>query len=143
MSGGTVLLCLGVIVFWSLGPIFDKFALDRVDSRLWFTARFYGMFIVMLTPMVLQFDEIRVALARADRRVLGALGASVTVPLAGLYLYLRALGSAEASKVVPFCASFPLLTAALSVILLGEPVTTGKIAGTAMVVAGLWLIMGS
>src|ERR1039457_6389435 len=95
---------------------------------------------MLLTPMVLHFDEIRAAVWRADRRILWALAGSVVLPILGLFLYYRALGSAEASKVVPFCASYPLFAFVLSTVFLTESITPAKVAGTAMVVSGAWLL---
>ena len=140
MSLATALCCVAVVLCWGSGPLFDKFALRYLDSGQLFYARFYLIFILLLTPMVLHFDDVRAAVWRADKRLLWALGGSATVPILGLFLYYRALGAAEASKVVPFCASYPLFAAALSMALLREPVTAAKVAGTALVVSGAWLL---
>jgi len=140
VSLSTAVTCLAVAFCWGSGPIFDKYALRYLDSTQLYLARFYLIFILLLTPMVMRFDSIRAAVWRADKRLLWALGGSAAVPLLGLFLYYRALGSAEASKVVPFCASYPLFAAVLSMAFLSEPVTPTKLAGTAMVVSGVWLL---
>lgn len=140
MSTGLVLTCLAVCFFWGAGPIFDKLALRHLESSQLFYARFYLMFVLMLSPLVLHFDEVRAAVWRADRSLLWALGASVVLPVAGLFLYYRALGVGEASKIVAFCASYPMLTFVLSALFLKEPVTGGKVAGTLLVVSGAWLL---
>lgn len=140
MSAATILACLAVICLWGSGPIFDKAALDYLEPHQLFIARFYLLFILLLMPMGLYFDEIRAAVWRADRRLLWMLGGSVTLPIFGLFLYYRALGAAEASKVVPFCAGFPLFTLVLSSTILKEPLTTGRVAGTVLIVAGAFLI---
>ena len=59
MSVGTILACLAVICLWGSGPIFDKAALDHLEPHQLFIARFYLLFILLLTPMVLYFDEYR------------------------------------------------------------------------------------
>ncbi len=68
MSSGTILACLAVICLWGSGPVFDKAALAHLEPHQLFLARFYLIVIVLLMPMVLYFDEIRVAVWRADRR---------------------------------------------------------------------------
>lgn len=143
MTGGVILTCLAVCVLWGAAPVFDKVALRYLDSSQLYFARFYLMFIILLTPLALHFDDVRSAVWRADRKLLWALGGSVVLPLMGLFLYYRALGAGESSKVVPFCASYPLLTFVLSATLLHEPVTTGKLAGTFLVVGGAWLLTRS
>ncbi|MBI4347487.1 MAG: DMT family transporter [Elusimicrobia bacterium] len=140
MSATTILTCVAVICLWGAGAYFDKAALERLDSHHLFLARFYLFFVILLMPMVLYFDEIRLAVWRADRRVLWMLAGSVTLPLLGVFLYYRALASAEASKVVPFCAAFPLFTMLLATLFLKEPLTGSKVAGTVLVVAGTLLL---
>ena len=140
MTLSAILTCLAVVFLWGIAPIFDKSILAHLDSRQLFLARFYLIFIMLLTPMVLYFDDVRVAVWRSDRRIFWALAGSVTTPVLGLYLYYRALGADEASKIVPFCASYPLITFILSSVLLKEPLTGAKLAGTALVVSGAWLL---
>ncbi len=140
MSAGTVLLCAVVMLCWGAAPLFDKLALRHLSSNAVFIARFYMIFILMLAPMVLHFDEIRLAVFQSDRRVIGYLAGSVLFTMAGLYLYYQVLGAAEASKVVPFCAAYPLFTSLLAMMLLKEPVTPGKVAGTVLVVGGTYLL---
>lgn len=143
MTAGVIATCLAVCALWGAAPIFDKVALRYLDSGQLYFARFYLMFILLLAPLVLRYDDVRAAVWRADRRLLWALGGSVALPLAGLFLYYRALGAGESSKVVPFCASYPLLTFVLSAALLHEPVTGAKLAGTFLVVGGAWLLTRS
>lgn len=143
MTGSAFLSCLAAICLLGTVPIFDKIALAHLESRQYFLARFYVMFILLLTPLVFYFDEIRVAVWRSDRRLLWALAGSPALTLAALYFYYRAMGEGEASRVVPLCASYPLLTFLVSSVALKEPVSAAKLAGTAMIVGGSWLLVRS
>lgn len=140
MTLRAILGCVAVVLFWGLSPIFEKRALAHVDAHQLFLARFYLTFVFLLAPMVFYFDEVRVAVWRADRRLLWMLAGAAAMPLLGSVIYYKALGAAEASKVVPFCAGYPVVTLLFACSLLGEPVTLSKMAGTAMVVGGAWLL---
>ena len=60
--------------------------------------------------------------------------------LLGTWTYLAALKMGEASRVVPISATYPLVTALLSFLILKEDLTLSRILGTILVVAGIWLL---
>lgn len=140
MSTGVLLSCVVVVSLLGGVTIFDKIALAQLEGRHYFFARFYLMFIILLTPMALYFDEVRAAVWRADHRIILSVAGSTVLTLVGLFVYYRALEQGEASKVVPFCASYPLVTLLLSSVILKEPLTAGKLAGTLMVLSGAFLL---
>lgn len=60
---------------------------------------------------------------------------------AGAFLLLvTALGKADASKVVPITAGYPMVTAVLAVIFLAEPLNLVRILGIALIVFGIILV---
>lgn len=61
--------------------------------------------------------------------------------LLGMWTYFGALRMAPASKTVPIAASYPLVTALLGVLILGEQFTLARLAGTILIVAGIWLVI--
>ena len=63
-------------------------------------------------------------------------------PIIGQLTYFRALKIAEASQVIPVCATYPLVALALAILLLREPLTVSKGAGAICIVAGIILISG-
>ena len=68
--------------------------------------------------------------------------------LAGLFLligfnaFLRSLATGPVSINAPIFRLSFLITAALAVIVLGEPVTTAKFAGLALALVAIWLLLG-
>ena len=57
-----------------------------------------------------------------------------------LALYMLAVQNGEVSKTVPFMSAYPIVTVALSVIILAERVTVTQIIGVCLVIGGLVLL---
>jgi transporter family protein len=60
--------------------------------------------------------------------------------LLGMWTYYAALKMEATSKIVPIAASYPLVTALLSVLILREEVTLPRVVGTAFIVIGIWFV---
>jgi bacterial/archaeal transporter family protein len=60
--------------------------------------------------------------------------------LLGTWCYLAALKIGASSRVVPISATYPLVTAILSCLLLREGFTLSRILGTVLIVAGISLL---
>jgi len=58
-----------------------------------------------------------------------------------IFLYL-ALGTGEASKVVPISAAYPAVTLVLAAIFLSEALTPARIAGLLLVIGGVVVLTG-
>ena len=141
MSAKAVLLCVAAIACWGLSAMFDKLAVSQIPARATFLARLYLIFILMLAPMVLGWDESRTAVLRGGRGVIFALVGSVVFTVSGLYVYYHALAEADASRVVALCATYPLVTYALALAFLKEPFTASGLAGIVLVVSGTALLV--
>lgn len=140
MSSSALFLSVLTVFCWGLGAFFDKLCVSALPPKAVFFARLYLFIILFLAPMVLAWEETRLAVWKADRRIPLYLLGTAAFTMAGMYLYYHALSRAEASKVVPFCAVYPLIAFALAAAFLKEPWTLPKLAGTLMVVAGAALL---
>jgi transporter family protein len=65
---------------------------------------------------------------------------SGALAIGGLIAFYVAIGHGEVSRVVPITAAYPLVTLALSVVFLSEPVTVVRCVGTGLVIAGVALV---
>lgn len=63
--------------------------------------------------------------------------ASGTLAVGSLILLYLALGSGEASKIVPITAAYPAVTLVLAAIFLSEALTLGRVAGALLVIGGV------
>jgi bacterial/archaeal transporter family protein len=59
---------------------------------------------------------------------------------AGSFVFYMAIGSGEATRVVAFTATYPVLTLLLSLLFLGEVMSVKKLLGVALTIAGIFLV---
>jgi bacterial/archaeal transporter family protein len=65
---------------------------------------------------------------------------SAVMAIVGLVALYLALGTGDASKVIPITAAYPAVTLALSVVALSERVSLVRAAGTCLVMAGVVVV---
>jgi len=68
-----------------------------------------------------------------------AILAGVVGNMGGLFFY-RAISKGEASRVVVMTATYPVLTVLLSIFILREEITTYKILGICLAIAGIYFL---
>jgi transporter family protein len=134
-----ILLLIFTTLLWGSTPIIEKVALTKVDPLVGVTIRSAvvtaGLFI--LTFLVGKGK----ALMEVDGRSFLLFGASgMMAGLLGMWTYYAALKMEATSKIVPIAASYPLVTALLSVLILREEVTLSRVVGTAFIVIGIWFV---
>jgi transporter family protein len=134
-----ILLLIVTTLLWGFTPILEKVALTKVDPLVGVTIRSAlvtaGLFV--LTFLVGKGK----ALMEVDGRSFLLFGASgMMAGLLGMWTYYAALKMEATSKIVPIAASYPLVTALLSVLILREEVTLPRVVGTAFIVIGIWFV---
>jgi len=134
-----IVLLIVTTLLWGFTPILEKVALTKVDPLVGVTIRSAlvtaGLFI--LTFLVGKGK----ALVEVDGRSFLLFGASgMMAGLLGMWAYYAALKMEATSKIVPIAASYPLVTALLSVLILREEVTLPRVVGTAFIVIGIWFV---
>jgi transporter family protein len=134
-----ILLLIVTTLLWGFTPILEKVALTKVDPLVGVTIRSAlvtaGLFV--LTFLVGKGK----ALMEVDGRSFLLFGASgMMAGLLGMWTYYAALKMEATSKIVPIAASYPLVTALLSVLILREEVTLPRVVGTALIVIGIWFV---
>ena len=134
-----IFLLIVTTLLWGFTPILEKVALTKVDPLVGVTIRSAlvtaGLFI--LTFLMGKGK----ALMEVDGRSFILFGASgMMAGLLGMWTYYAALKMEATSKIVPIAASYPLVTALLSVLILREEVTLPRVVGTAFIVMGIWFV---
>jgi transporter family protein len=126
-------------LLWGTTPILEKIGLARVDPLIGVTVR---SIIVTVGLLILTFvlGKGR-ALFQLDVKSVVFFGASgVMAGLLGMWTYYTALKLEATSRIVPIAASYPLVTALLSALILGEGLTLPRLIGTGLIVSGIWLV---
>ena len=134
-----ILLLIATTLLWGSTPILEKTGLARVDPLIGVTVR---SAIVTAGLFLLTFLLGKgKALIELDGKSILLFGASgMMAGLLGMWTYYGALKMEATSKIVPIAACYPLVTVLLSVLVLKEGVTLQRVAGTALIVSGIWLV---
>ena len=134
-----ILLLVVTTLLWGATPILEKIGLTKVDPVVGITIR-STVAAVGLLILTLLLGRGR-ALIEVDGKGFLLFGASgVLAGALGMWAYYAALKMEATSKIVPISASYPLVTALLSVLILREGVTLPRVIGTALIVIGIWFV---
>jgi len=134
-----LLLVVTAALLWGATPILEKIGLAKVDPLAGITIR-STIAAVSLLILTLLLGRGR-ALIEVGGKAFLLFGASGLLAGAlGMWAYYAALKMEATSKIVPISASYPLVTALLSVLILREGVTLPRVVGTAFIVIGIWFV---
>ena len=134
----TVLLILTVIC-WGMTPVIEKMGLARVDPLTALTIRSLAIALI-LSVFILSTGRLKELSSVGAKTLLLFTVSGILAGLIGMLTYFGALKIADASRVVPIAASYPLVTLLFSVLLLKEGVSWPRALGTLLIVSGIWLI---
>ena len=126
-------------VFWGAAPIFDKIGVTKVDPLVGVTIRstVVTIFLIILV-FLLGKGKILNEVTLKDVFVFSASG--MLAGLFGMWTYYGALRMEATSRIVPIAACYPLVTAVLSALVLGEGFTLPRVVGTFLIISGIWLV---
>jgi transporter family protein len=142
MDGKIIGLWILTLSFWGSAPLFEKIALRATDPLLALTLR-SGMAVLILVLATLFTGKIS-QVQELTLRDFGALGASgLLAGVLGMFTYFSLLKTGQASKVVPLTAAYPLVTAILSLLFLGEKLTLMRLFGILLTISGLIILQRS
>jgi transporter family protein len=134
-----ILLLIVTALLWGITPIIEKIGLAKVDPFIGVTIR-SSIVTVGLFILTFLLGKGR-ALMEVDGKSFLIFGTSgVMAGLLGMWTYYIVLKMEPTSKIVPIAACYPLVTALLSILILNEGVTIQRVMGTALIVAGIWLV---
>jgi len=134
-----IFLLVVTTLLWGATPILEKIGLTKVDPVVGITIR-SAVATAGLLILTLLLGRGR-ALIEMDGKGFLLFGASgVLAGALGMWAYYVALKIEATSKIVPISASYPLVTALLSVLILREGVTLPRVIGTALIVIGIWFV---
>jgi bacterial/archaeal transporter family protein len=137
-----LLLILTTMLLWGIAPILEKMGLRGVEPL---TALFIRTGVVTLLLFIVHLWTGRIQdLSKVSFRSFSFLAASgILAGLVGTWAFFYALKSGLTSKVVPITAAYPLVTAILGILILGEGVTLQRILGIILTIIGIVLIRQS
>ncbi len=134
-----ILLLIATAFLWGFTPIVEKVALTKVDPLIGVTIRSATVTVsLFLLTFLLGKGK---ALMEVDGKSFLLFSASgMMAGLLGMWTYYSALKMEATSKIVPIAATYPLVTALFSILILREEVTLPRVVGTAFIVIGIWFV---
>ena len=126
-------------LFWGVSPILEKYGLGLVDPITAVYIRSVVVFI-LLSAYYLSTRGISSLIAVSPKAVIAFTLSGLFAGLLGMWTYFKALQVSPSSKVVPLVATYPLITAILGVLILGEKFSWQRFLGTALIVLGVLLV---
>ncbi|MEW6308864.1 MAG: EamA family transporter [Bacillota bacterium] len=126
-------------LFWAVGPVFARAGLVKLDP---FTALSIRTLAVGVGLAVWALASGRfTGFGALDGRAVALLAAEgLTASMLGHLAYFSALKLGQVSLVSPVVSAFPAVAVLLAVLILGERLNVAKLAGLALIVAGLFVI---
>ena len=121
---------------WSIAAVFYKKGIGAGAIPAVLIRTFFAMLFLLILYLLLRgghFDFTLIGFVFLN------LGGLLRLILGGA-AYMKGLENISVSRFVPILFTFPLLTMLLSILLLNEKIRPGVIAGTVLIVAGVWIL---
>lgn len=142
MPEGVLFLWFLTLLFWGSSPLLEKFALQAVDPWLALTLR-TGFAALVLLGVSLGTGKFAQVSLLGWRDTLALLGSGLLAGVLGMFTYFSLLKSGAASKIVPLTAAYPLVTALLAYLFLGEKISLTRLLGIVLTILGLIILQRS
>ena len=138
----SIFLLLVTMVLWGSTPLLEKLGLKDVDPL---TGIFIRSLVITVILFVFYLFTGRLhELTRISLKNFSLFAASgIMAGLVAMWTYFYLLKGGMTSKIVPIAASYPLITAILSILILGEQVTAQRIIGIILTIVGIILVKQS
>lgn len=133
--------------YWFLASLGFMFGTGVVGITTKLALRHVGWPVLVVATTIFYLSLIAVLAVKGSLRFPQAMGswvlfvAATGALVAGTFpLLATALERADASKVVPITAAYPMVTVILAALLLSEPLTITRIAGVVAITVGVVLV---
>ena len=135
-------LLVVTMLLWGTTPLLEKIGLKEVDPAIGVFIRSAAVVIVLALFLLAtgRFQELA-KVSMKNYAIFAATG--VMAGLLAMWTYFYVLRSGMISQVVPITASYPIVTAALGILILGEAATPQRILGIVLTVIGIVLVKQS
>ena len=139
MRADIILLLILTAFLWGATPVLEKIGLGKVNPLTGVTIRSLAVSIALIVYLVFT-GKIRQTLT-VDFKTLAIFSVTgIMAGLLGMLTYFTVLKRGATSQIVPIAATYPLVTAILSILILGEHVTPLRLIGTVLIITGIWFV---
>ncbi|MFH1768005.1 MAG: EamA family transporter [Candidatus Omnitrophota bacterium] len=127
------------ILCWGVTPIIERYALNTVKPLDGLFIRSAGVFVIFLVFFV-PTGRAKVVFDLPIKSIVFFLISGALAGFLGMYFYFHVLRANPSSKIVPLTATYPLITMFLSVAFLREDFSWQRVAGTILIIIGIFLV---
>ena len=141
MRPEVILLLVLTAFLWGATPVLEKIGLGKTDPLTAVTIR--SIAVAMAFIVYAAFTGKAKQIFHTDLKTITLF--SLTGLMAGgigMLTYFAALKKGATSQIVPIAATYPLVAAILSIVILGEHVTPLRLLGTILIIIGIWFVRG-
>ena len=139
MNPEVILFLILTVILWGSTPVLEKIGLGKTDPLTGVTIRSLAVTLVLLLYAVISGKAKAIFTTNLKTIAIFSI-TGIMAGLLGMITYFFALKKAPASQVVPIAATYPLVAAFLSIVMLGEQVTPLRILGTVLIILGIWFV---
>lgn len=127
------------VIVWGVAPIVDKLAVRDTSP---FLGNIFRSTVIMLIMLLITLfsGELKDLFKMPHKNIVYYAISGLLAGGIGVIAYYKLLQLAPTSKVVPLAASYPLVTAILSMLFLKEKVTPERFFGIILIIAGIYLV---
>lgn len=134
-----LLLLILTAALWGATPIIEKIGLAKAQPLTGVTVRSLAVVITLILYLLFT-GKLKETLTVDLKTIIIFSISGILAGLIGMITYFAALRAGATSEIVPIAATYPLVTAVLSVLILGEQITPFRILGTILIVIGIWFV---
>ncbi len=127
------------VIFWGTTPIIEKSGLKNTDVFTALFIRSVAVFFAVLVSFSLSGRMSSLSKVAPKTWLLFSVS-GLLAGLLGMLTYFKVLQISPSSKIVPLTATYPLVTAILSFLILKEDFSWQKVVGTILIVSGILLV---
>ncbi|MBU2567247.1 MAG: EamA family transporter [Elusimicrobia bacterium] len=140
MSSTVIMLLVVTSILWGVAPIFDKMALSSGITPFQGTAVRNMIIAVILMISALLTGKATSLFLISPRSLIFLAASGIVAGCLGVFTFYKALQLSETSRIVPLAATYPLVTAILSIVFLKETLTWERFLGTILIIIGIWFV---
>ena len=139
MQANVIILLILTAILWGTTPILEKKGLETTSPIVGLVFRNLAVIICVIAAVFITGKTKEVLSTPPKTMLLFALTGIIAGFLAML-TYFGALKLGATSKIIPISATYPLVTALLGILILGEQATLLRILGAGLIIGGVWLV---
>jgi transporter family protein len=139
MKPEIILLLIITAVLWGSTPVLEKIGLGTTDPLTGVTIRSIAVTAALIIYLAITGRMRQLFQVDAKTVVIFSI-TGIMAGLVGMVTYFMALKKGATSQIVPIAATYPLVTALLSVVILNEHVTILRLVGTILIIIGIWFV---